>query len=66
MYVCLIYISLAFSMTDDHCLFLQVWKAQLVLSEFVLHKICTSSDFHGIVCLELGAGTGGPFIISHT
>ncbi|KAG7660187.1 Lysine methyltransferase [Arabidopsis suecica] len=37
---------------------LQVWKAQLVLSEFVLHKICTSSDFHGIVCLELGAGTG--------
>ncbi|XP_010430042.1 PREDICTED: methyltransferase-like protein 22 [Camelina sativa] len=37
---------------------LQVWKAQLVLSEFVLHKTCTSSDFHGIVCLELGAGTG--------
>ncbi|CAL9241413.1 unnamed protein product [Arabidopsis halleri] len=29
---------------------LQVWKAQLLLSEFVLHKICTSSEFHGIVC----------------
>ncbi|KAE8679921.1 hypothetical protein F3Y22_tig00111393pilonHSYRG00108 [Hibiscus syriacus] len=37
---------------------LQVWKAELVLSDFVLHKICTSMEFHGIVSLELGAGTG--------
>lgn len=37
---------------------LQVWRAELVLADFVLHKILTSSDFHGIVSLELGAGTG--------
>lgn len=36
----------------------QVWKAELVLSDFVLHKIHTSSEFQGIVSLELGAGTG--------
>ncbi|XWS16362.1 hypothetical protein CRYUN_Cryun34aG0079300 [Craigia yunnanensis] len=37
---------------------LQVWKAELVLSDFVLHKMCTSIEFDGIVSLELGAGTG--------
>ncbi|XVF86601.1 hypothetical protein PTKIN_Ptkin18bG0055500 [Pterospermum kingtungense] len=37
---------------------LQVWKAELVLSDFVLHKMCTSTEFDGIVALELGAGTG--------
>ncbi|OMO54121.1 Nicotinamide N-methyltransferase-like protein [Corchorus capsularis] len=37
---------------------LQVWKAELVLSDFVLHKLCTSTEFDGIVSLELGAGTG--------
>ncbi|KAA3455552.1 methyltransferase-like protein 22 isoform X2 [Gossypium australe] len=39
---------------------LQVWKAELILSDFVLHKMCTSMEFHGIVSLELGAGTGEP------
>ncbi|XP_019077703.1 uncharacterized protein LOC100256576 isoform X3 [Vitis vinifera] len=37
---------------------LQVWRAELILSDFVLHKIHTSSEFEGIVSLELGAGTG--------
>uniref|UniRef100_A0A6N2KRY1 Methyltransferase-like protein 22 n=1 Tax=Salix viminalis TaxID=40686 RepID=A0A6N2KRY1_SALVM len=37
---------------------LQVWKAELLLSDFVLHKMLTSSDFDEIVSLELGAGTG--------
>ncbi|XP_021298673.1 methyltransferase-like protein 22 [Herrania umbratica] len=37
---------------------LQVWRAELVLSDFVLHKMCTSTEFDGIVSLELGAGTG--------
>ncbi|EEF46491.1 conserved hypothetical protein [Ricinus communis] len=37
---------------------LQVWKAELVLSDFVLHKMFTSSEFDGISLLELGAGTG--------
>ncbi|XP_023528002.1 methyltransferase-like protein 22 isoform X1 [Cucurbita pepo subsp. pepo] len=37
---------------------LQVWKAELVLSDFVLHTMLTSSKFDGIVALELGAGTG--------
>ena len=36
----------------------QVWKAELVLSDFVLHTMLTSSKFDGIVALELGAGTG--------
>ncbi|XP_059459394.1 uncharacterized protein LOC132188844 isoform X3 [Corylus avellana] len=36
---------------------LQVWRAELVLSDFVLHKMFTSSEFDGIVALELGAGT---------
>ncbi|CAF2209369.1 unnamed protein product [Brassica napus] len=34
---------------------LQVWKSQLVLSDFVLHNM---SLLNGLVCLELGAGTG--------
>ncbi|KDP37220.1 hypothetical protein JCGZ_06276 [Jatropha curcas] len=37
---------------------LQVWKAELVLSDFVLHMMFTSSEFDGICSLELGAGTG--------
>ncbi|XP_050289830.1 uncharacterized protein LOC126727981 [Quercus robur] len=37
---------------------LQVWRAELVLSDFVLHKMFTSAEFDGIVALELGAGTG--------
>ncbi|CAG7905096.1 unnamed protein product [Brassica rapa] len=32
-----------------------VWKSQLVLSDFVLHNM---SLLNGLVCLELGAGTG--------
>ena len=34
---------------------LQVWKSELVLSDFVLHNM---SLLTGVVCLELGAGTG--------
>ncbi|XP_077222500.1 putative methyltransferase family protein isoform X2 [Tasmannia lanceolata] len=37
---------------------LQVWRAELVLADFVLHTMFTSSDFNGVVSLELGAGTG--------
>ncbi|KAL1199374.1 hypothetical protein V5N11_015757 [Cardamine amara subsp. amara] len=55
----------SFTLTIQHCIAstlrdvgLQVWKAQLLLSEFVLHKMCTSSQLHATVCLELGAGTG--------
>jgi hypothetical protein len=40
----------------------QVWRAELVLSDFVLHKMFTSSEFDGIVALELGAGTGTALI----
>lgn len=43
---------------------LQVWRAELVLSDFVLHKMFTSSEFDGIVALELGAGTGCHFIFT--
>nr|KAJ0225920.1 hypothetical protein LSAT_V11C100014600 [Lactuca sativa] len=35
-----------------------VWRAELVLSDFVLHKMFTTSEFDGIVAIELGAGTG--------
>ncbi|XP_058226862.1 uncharacterized protein LOC131335501 isoform X1 [Rhododendron vialii] len=37
---------------------LQVWRAELILADFVLHKMVTSSEFDGIVAIELGAGTG--------
>ncbi|KAJ4758076.1 Protein-lysine methyltransferase METTL21B [Rhynchospora pubera] len=37
---------------------LQVWKASLVLTDFVLHKCLTSSEFNGVTAIELGAGTG--------
>ncbi|XP_029117164.1 eukaryotic translation initiation factor 4E-1 isoform X1 [Elaeis guineensis] len=37
---------------------LQVWRAALVLTEFIWHKSLTSSDFNDIIALELGAGTG--------
>ncbi|XP_042471074.1 methyltransferase-like protein 22 [Zingiber officinale] len=37
---------------------LQVWKAALVLTDFVLHKSSTSSYFNDVVAVELGAGTG--------
>ncbi|PON45585.1 S-adenosyl-L-methionine-dependent methyltransferase [Parasponia andersonii] len=36
---------------------LQVWRAELLLSDFLLHKMFTSSEFDGIVSLDLGAGT---------
>ncbi|XP_016649157.1 PREDICTED: methyltransferase-like protein 22 isoform X3 [Prunus mume] len=36
---------------------LQVWRAELVLSDFLLHKMFTSSELDGTVALELGAGT---------
>ncbi|KAK3134180.1 hypothetical protein QOZ80_6AG0546000 [Eleusine coracana subsp. coracana] len=37
---------------------LQVWKAALLLADFVLHKSSTSSDFDGVTAIEIGAGTG--------
>ncbi|XP_060205655.1 uncharacterized protein LOC132633335 isoform X1 [Lycium barbarum] len=37
---------------------LQVWTAELVLADFVLHVISMSSDFDEVIALELGAGTG--------
>lgn len=37
---------------------MQVWKAELALSDFVLHTVSTSSEFDRVVALELGAGTG--------
>ncbi|CAN1317316.1 hypothetical protein LINPERPRIM_LOCUS30398 [Linum perenne] len=36
---------------------LQVWKAELLLSDFVLHKILTSLKFNDISLVVLGAGT---------
>ncbi|CAN1132987.1 Methyltransferase-like protein 22 [Linum perenne] len=35
-----------------------VWKAELLLSDFVLHKILTSLKFNDISLVVLGAGTG--------
>ncbi|KAK2971199.1 hypothetical protein RJ640_008623 [Escallonia rubra] len=37
---------------------LQVWRAELVLADFVLHKMLTTSEFDKVVAIELGAGTG--------
>ncbi|CAK9185665.1 unnamed protein product [Ilex paraguariensis] len=37
---------------------LQLWRAELVLADFVLHKMFSSSEFDGIVAVELGAGVG--------
>ncbi|XP_051147777.1 uncharacterized protein LOC127262948 isoform X2 [Andrographis paniculata] len=37
---------------------LQVWRAELVLADFVLHMMYRSPNFDGITALELGAGTG--------
>ncbi|XP_020109393.1 methyltransferase-like protein 22 isoform X2 [Ananas comosus] len=37
---------------------LQVWRASLVLTDYVLHRSFTSCDFNGITAIELGAGTG--------
>ncbi|RDX66039.1 Methyltransferase-like protein 22, partial [Mucuna pruriens] len=37
---------------------LQVWRAELLLSDFILHKASCSSQLHGVIALELGAGTG--------
>ncbi|CAH9075761.1 unnamed protein product [Cuscuta europaea] len=45
---------------------LQIWRAELVLSDFVLHMISTSSIFDGTVAVELGAGTGmAGMILAH-
>ncbi|CAM0902527.1 unnamed protein product [Alopecurus aequalis] len=37
---------------------LQVWKAAMLLTDFVLHKSFTSSEFHDVTAVEIGAGTG--------
>uniref|UniRef100_A0A0D9WSG1 Methyltransferase-like protein 22 n=1 Tax=Leersia perrieri TaxID=77586 RepID=A0A0D9WSG1_9ORYZ len=37
---------------------LQVWKAALLLADFVLHKSFTSSELNGVTAIEIGAGTG--------
>ncbi|KAL6603044.1 hypothetical protein ACP70R_043405 [Stipagrostis hirtigluma subsp. patula] len=37
---------------------LQVWKAALLLTDFVLHKSFTTSEFDGVTAIEIGAGTG--------
>ncbi|XP_058774140.1 uncharacterized protein LOC131648394 isoform X1 [Vicia villosa] len=37
---------------------LQVWRAELVLTDFILHKALCSSESHGVTAIELGAGTG--------
>ncbi|XP_019196976.1 PREDICTED: methyltransferase-like protein 22 isoform X2 [Ipomoea nil] len=36
---------------------LQIWRAELVLADFVLHMISISSIFDGKIAIELGAGT---------
>ncbi|XP_066370762.1 uncharacterized protein [Miscanthus floridulus] len=38
---------------------LQVWKAALLLGDFVLHKSFSSSNFDGVTAIETGAGTVG-------
>ncbi|GAB2228114.1 hypothetical protein Droror1_Dr00009944 [Drosera rotundifolia] len=37
---------------------LQIWRAELVLADFVLHKMFSSSEFDDIIAIELGSGTG--------
>ncbi|KAI4969460.1 hypothetical protein ZWY2020_000374 [Hordeum vulgare] len=37
---------------------LQVWKAAMLLTDFVLQKGFTSSEFDGVTAMEIGAGTG--------
>ncbi|XP_021846853.1 uncharacterized protein [Spinacia oleracea] len=37
---------------------LQVWRAELILADYVLHMMSSSSVFNGVVAVELGAGTG--------
>ncbi|XP_020687386.1 methyltransferase-like protein 22 [Dendrobium catenatum] len=37
---------------------LQVWMAELLLSDYLLHRSFISSSFDDITALELGAGTG--------
>lgn len=53
-----IYASLWFPPPPHPKTSLQVWRAELVLSDFILHKTLCSSEFHGVIALELGAGTG--------
>lgn len=36
----------------------QVWRAELILADYVLHMMSSSSVFNGVVAVELGAGTG--------
>lgn len=36
----------------------QVWKAELALSDLLLHMMSSSSFLDGIISIELGAGTG--------
>ncbi|WOL17315.1 methyltransferase-like protein 22 isoform X1 [Canna indica] len=37
---------------------LQVWKAALVLTDFIFHKSFTSTDLNDVIAIDLGAGTG--------
>ncbi|MCO5553774.1 hypothetical protein L7F22_007300 [Adiantum nelumboides] len=37
---------------------LQVWKASLLLGDFLLHKMQTTCELNDVIGLELGAGTG--------
>ncbi|XP_008647476.1 putative methyltransferase family protein isoform X4 [Zea mays] len=37
---------------------LQVWKAALLLSDFILHESFSSPNFDGVTAIEIGAGTG--------
>lgn len=57
------YALMAFHLIFFPMLF-QVWMAALVLTDFVLHKISTSSIFNGITALELGAGTGDFIVLN--
>lgn len=36
-----------------------------MLSDFILHKVLYSSEFRGVIALELGAGTGMLIISNH-